>query len=381
MPRPLRAAPLPRSSQPAPPGTPSGPGSVVGAALLGFLATLAVAGPAPAQGARVSGEVVDAQTRTPLAGINVRVASTTLGASTDADGRFSLSVPAPGVVRLVASSVGYEAAVVQTALAVGDSVRVEVALTPAIRALRDVDVSAGGADDWRRALASAEVVLLGGSPNGRAAVLVNPEVLALSYEGGVLEATGEAPLVVRNERTGYVLTLYGLSLVADRSDRRWGATVSFDALCDGGACPAAVREARRAACEGSLRHFLQALADGRSGAEGFEALLVGRPGGGAGPPAFIRRLFGLYDPRPPTVQTTPYGWEVEVDRALAVTYRGEDDERPGGSGPQESWLTVDGGTLRFGADGSLSEPDRVVRWGYWDWERVGDLVPPSACTG
>lgn len=349
-------------------------------ALLGIAVVLAVACPTSAQGARVSGEVVDAQTRTPLTGVNVGVASTTLGTSTDKVGLFSLPVPAPGVVRLVASSVGYETTVVQTSLAVGDSVGVVIALAPSVRTLSDIDVSREDAADWRRALAYAEVIMLGGSPNGRAAALVNPEVLALSYEGDMLEATGEAPLIVRNERTGYVLTLHGLELVADRSDWSWNAVVLFDELCGADACPAAIQQVRKTACEGSPRHFLRALAEGGLEEEGFDALLVGRPGRGAGPPAFIRRLLGLYEPRPPTVRTTPLGWEVDIDRALAVTYRGEDDGRPGASGPQESWLTVEGGTLRFGADGSLSEPERVVRWGYWDWERVGDFVPPSACT-
>lgn len=328
----------------------------------------------------MSGEVVDAQTRLPLVGANVEIASTTLGVSTSDAGQFSLRVPAPGVVRLIASSIGYESSVTHVPLAAGDSVRVEIVLAPAVRTLSDVVVSAADASEWQQTLAYASAILLGGSPNGQAAVLDNPEVLALSNEDGVLEATGEAPLVVRNERTGYALTLHNLSLVATSTGWGWNAFVAFDEICDG-ACSAAVERVRQAACEGSLRHFLRAMAEGQLGAEEFDALLVRGPGAGPGPPAFLRRLLGLYEPRPPTVRATPLGWEVDIDRALAVTYRGEEDGRPGHSGPQESWITVEGETLRFGADGSLSEPERVVRWGYWDWERVGDLVPPSACAG
>ncbi len=54
----------------------------------------------------VEGTVIDSTSSTPLPGVNVVIQGTTIGAATDADGRYSLSVPSPQDT-LVFSFVGY----------------------------------------------------------------------------------------------------------------------------------------------------------------------------------------------------------------------------------------------------------------------------------
>jgi TonB-linked SusC/RagA family outer membrane protein len=59
------------------------------------------AAPLSAQGRTVRGTVSDSGSRTPIAGANVVVRGTTIGASTGSDGRFTLAVPAGDVTVLV----------------------------------------------------------------------------------------------------------------------------------------------------------------------------------------------------------------------------------------------------------------------------------------
>lgn len=60
-----------------------------------------------AQGYRVSGTVIDAQTRQPLAGASVFCQNTTIGTLTNSNGEFSMTVPAGGY-DIIVSFTGYE---------------------------------------------------------------------------------------------------------------------------------------------------------------------------------------------------------------------------------------------------------------------------------
>ena len=90
------------------------------------LAALAVvlAGPAAAQGVgAVEGYVYEQETRTPLAGVNVRLDGTTRGAATDPDGYYRIGDVAPGTYRAVASLLGYAEQAASVVVAAGATVR------------------------------------------------------------------------------------------------------------------------------------------------------------------------------------------------------------------------------------------------------------------
>lgn len=95
---------------------------------LGLLLLVLLAGALSARAQeRVSGRVVDGTDRSPLPGVNVAVSGTTAGTATDADGRYSLTLPA-GADTLVFSYIGYETREVAIA---GRSV-IDVTLEPVI---------------------------------------------------------------------------------------------------------------------------------------------------------------------------------------------------------------------------------------------------------
>ena len=72
---------------------------------------------AAAQTAVITGRVVDAETRTPLAGAEISVLPQDLRTVSDADGRFRIEGVDPGIVSLEASSLGYTRAVETSILA------------------------------------------------------------------------------------------------------------------------------------------------------------------------------------------------------------------------------------------------------------------------
>ncbi len=87
----------------------------------------------------LSGRVVDAETGTPLPGATVAVPTLSRGAAADADGRYTLALPA-GPARVVVQFVGYRSEVRQVDVA-GD-VALDVALAPSVVEAPDVTVTA-----------------------------------------------------------------------------------------------------------------------------------------------------------------------------------------------------------------------------------------------
>lgn len=93
----------------------------------------------------ITGRVVDSETREALAGVNVYVEGTTLGASTGRDGRFTLVVGQPPNV-LIFSMLGYQARKVLVSEA---GVDLEIALEPRLVDLQPIIVSASREEELR----------------------------------------------------------------------------------------------------------------------------------------------------------------------------------------------------------------------------------------
>ena len=82
----------------------------------------------------VSGRITDAQNNSPLAGVTIRVKGTSIGATSDTDGRYSIQIPSANAV-LQYVYVGYE-----TSERLVLTQQVDVQLKPAIQSLSEVVV-------------------------------------------------------------------------------------------------------------------------------------------------------------------------------------------------------------------------------------------------
>jgi TonB-dependent receptor len=92
---------------------------------------------------KIIGTVVDAATGEVLIGANIILAGKTIGSATDYDGRYSIEPVPPGVYTLKASMIGYSRKVVTgVVVKVGETLRLDIELTPEAYAMDEVVVEA-----------------------------------------------------------------------------------------------------------------------------------------------------------------------------------------------------------------------------------------------
>ena len=99
---------------------------------------------------KVTGKVTDSQTGSAMPGVNIIVQGSTIGANTDPNGSYSISVP-NGNVTLVFSFIGY----ISQNIPVNGSSNISVALVPELTALSEVVVTALGIEKATKSLTYA----------------------------------------------------------------------------------------------------------------------------------------------------------------------------------------------------------------------------------
>src|SRR4051812_41026080 len=119
-----------------------------------------------AQERTVSGRITSSEDGGPLPGVNVVLQGTTTGTASDADGRYSLSVPASGG-KLIFSFIGLTSQEVE----IGTRTSIDVQMAQDVAQLNEVVVTAGGLVVQRRELGNqattvtATDITQGKSPN------------------------------------------------------------------------------------------------------------------------------------------------------------------------------------------------------------------------
>ena len=95
-----------------------------------------------AQEGVLEGSVIDARAREPIPFVNILLEGTTIGATTDIDGRFAVRQVPPGLYNVIASSVGYERTVkfeVQVSAARPTILQIE--MQPSSTELKEVEIT------------------------------------------------------------------------------------------------------------------------------------------------------------------------------------------------------------------------------------------------
>ncbi|HEX7070527.1 MAG TPA: carboxypeptidase regulatory-like domain-containing protein [Rhodothermales bacterium] len=250
-----------------------------------LLMIVAFAGTAAAQEAVwISGRVVDAETGLGVADVSVFVANTTAGSSTDSTGHFRIDAITPGLVELVASAIGFEPQARTVDLSAGAVDSLTIRLRPTAYELAGVAVEAERPRGWRRDLERFEELFLGTSDNARETEILNPYVLDFQRDRDQFRATASEPLLLENRALGYRITyvLGGLfegrqstARYTGRYTMSYTGQIFFEEMQPRDADERARwEENRRASFDGSLQHFLWALARDRLKEEGFDL----RPG-------------------------------------------------------------------------------------------------------
>jgi hypothetical protein len=121
----------------------------LGASLPGGLLALSVAVPAAAQTATVGGALVNQESRTPIEGARVSIVGTSLGASSDAQGRFQVAGVPAGVRVLQVHAIGFSVGSWVVQLDEGQNFHQTFELAPRTLEVEGVTVSGREEDTWR----------------------------------------------------------------------------------------------------------------------------------------------------------------------------------------------------------------------------------------
>ena len=387
---------------------------------------LGALGTVQAQG-RLSGVVQDSVTREALPFASVFLANTTLGATTNEQGKFEFSRVPPGTYDVVGSYVGYRLAK-QTITISPTPQQVTLNLGPTGHQLGEVVVKP--APNKPEEYQKFSKLFLGGTSFSEQCRISNPDDVTVIYDDSTQELSVRSKEFVQidNEALGYRLKFYGLDFTHDESDGSiayFGQPVFEEMTSKDEKQRRQWATNRLTAYKGSFMHFLRSVYTNRLQAEGFlvqqvrivynpryeqiekqrEALQKKRPDGAytAAEQDSLDR-WSRQVPVTATLNTNALPIDsirrVSADGQrvylrftgeLQVAYFGEaPDPRykrpmsPIGAPPagktypakrQVSRLRLQGKEAGIQANGSLMNPLDVYNGEYWGFERIGEFLP------
>ena len=218
----------------------------------------------------VSGIVVDSLTKEPLPFVNFFLANTTMGASTAAEGSFSIQSISPGKYDLVASYVGYKPYLIPVDFTVNANgfskeIKLTIELVQEAKQLQEIVIKE---DTTNRAklLADFKKVFLGQTRNSKECKILNPRDIHLYFDARerLLLAHAKKPIEVENRALGYKIYFY---LNKFEVNYQHGTQLSygvyrFEELTSEKTRRNKIWEReRRQAFFGSVNHFMRALRD------------------------------------------------------------------------------------------------------------------------
>ncbi|NML67771.1 carboxypeptidase-like regulatory domain-containing protein [Hymenobacter sp. RP-2-7] len=224
----------------------------------------------------LSGTVRDSLTQKPLPFASVFLANTTLGATTNEQGEFTLARVPAGSYDLVASFVGYRLA--KVAVTVGGPAPQQVALplAPESSQLGEVVVRArrhaNRPEDYQRFIE----LFLGRTSFSRQCRIRNPRAVIVDYDAKANELTASATdyVEVENQALGYRLKYYGMHFSANFGQQLvtfYGQPVFEELVPRSAGQRQRWANNRATAYRGSLTHFLCSVYLDKVAAQGFLA--------------------------------------------------------------------------------------------------------------
>ncbi len=347
------------------------------------------------------GKVVNSEDQQPIEAVHIFIANTTIGTFTDAQGNYQLRGVPIGKQQIIVSHLSYETQYKLLQIKAGPDVQLKIPLQPLAKELTTVEVSASKDRKWRRDLKRFSDAFFGQSLNANRCEIINPTVLNFSTDKeGRLLAQASDLLEVENRALGYRLYFLLLHFAKKGEEISYAGKPYFVPLE-----PRHEKEAHRwskareRAYLGSSRHFFQALSQKRLKNEGFalqnarlnvkgDFEILGSPNlkkillKGERPEEnylvlddFLRIVYEReQDKITPTLggigSVSNLGHPTEQN----VTNDGTRDSK-GNSQNQVSYLFARSAKIPIDTSGVLLQPELLIEYGYWHYERVADMLP------
>ncbi|MES2827591.1 MAG: carboxypeptidase-like regulatory domain-containing protein [Bacteroidota bacterium] len=377
---------------------------------------------------KISGVVIDAQSKISLPGASVYLDQTTKGTTTNEKGEFVLKVPS-GNYNLIVSYVGYKPLSIPMNALSNPVLHLE--LEPSGKSLDEVNITADS--NWQEYFMLFRMFFFGRT--GTQSTIVNPKVLSFNYSKSyVLTAQAGSTLIIENQLFGYKV-FYDLTFFSHVAGRTsYTGYTHFEEIV-----PKDMKEQERwmanreNAYYGSSAHFMRALANRQLKEEGFLVKILEKT---KTPPAshpVLKRWQGDEHKAPDTIVTmrwngmdyspqdtivltnaekskadkwgskagfnvlypgeVPYKYIVQrspfegnstlsFPRSLFITYKkkkSQTDFWGYGAGYRPSFPTSIITMLKtqtlIDNNGNLSDPNAIINEGYWAAFRVANQLP------
>lgn len=152
----------------------------------------------------LEGTVKDAETGETIPGVNVYLAGTTFGTSTDQGGYYKITANASGTYHLVFSFVGYQKQVYRIELTSSSSQKANVKLREKTIQLEELEVRASN-KKWKKQYEIFFDRFVGQNRYAEKVTIKNPWVINFEENGRYLIADAQRPIKVINKALGYKL--------------------------------------------------------------------------------------------------------------------------------------------------------------------------------
>lgn len=332
----------------------------------------------------ISGVVVNAESKVPLQGASVYAENTTLGTTSDQDGRFFLQLPNGGY-NLVISYTGYNTQNLRVANSSTDPLHIEMSLKD--KAMQEVAIVSTNEvkNGWEKYGSFFTSDFIGQTANSKACTIKNPEVLKFyfSKRKNRLKVLATEPLMIDNSSLGYTIKYeldsfvheYNSSMTVYTGNPLFQEMKSDDTLQI-----QKWHDARIKAYYGSLLHFMRSVYAKSLDEESFEIKFVVKINGldsALKVDDFYEALRYKKDETNSTVLIEP------KEPVVGVLYNAETPEQAylleNKESPSEfqfsSIACKPGTTVRIEKNGFYYEQNDILISEYWEWNKMADMLP------
>ncbi len=335
----------------------------------------------------ISGTVKNSKTGEAMPFANVFVNNTTIGSTTDVNGKYLISGNLPRNIELVASFVGYETETKSFSLA--GTNKLDFKLEPLESMLSEVELKTRRDKKWERDLRRFQDVFLAvpDDPLVSQLEIKNPWVLDFETikESGpnYVHATAQEPLQIVNDALGYDVTYYLKDYRFYNNRSSYVGFVFFDPKDISDSTKLAITEANQeTSYVGSIRHLLKSILLSKSATENFEIFQVL-------PSDMLRKRTNIYTEEldksinlvnPDSIRRMPLkngNYRVFWPNDAEIHYKGKrwrNDYYSDIYYPV-SWISAPLGYFDIDRNGIPVVPSQVVLSGYMGRQRMGRLLP------
>lgn len=328
----------------------------------------------------LTGSVIDGETSQPIPYAHVFLSGTTLVTISDEAGNFYLKNIPAGNYQLAASFIGYE--FYTKAIRVGTAIQnITLKLNPQVHALENVLITSSEDKAWNKNLRAFKKVFLGSTQNSKACQIVNPWVLEFDKKGANLIAKAAEPLEVLNKSLGYRILFHLKHFEASPEKYSIVGPTEFQEI-EGSDNKEVLEQNRKITFGGSTKHFLQSLQNDEFKNSGFRIFQSTTSNKNEERSLYFEKDIDVRVheiAKNSLLRRELSGTVLAIKKPLEVHYEFGHDDHPKYKDllHQVSWIQSTSGIVKFDSLGNIMNPSDIIVAGFWNEQRVADLLPTN----